>query len=97
MVVVFGDREPCQFNRPVQSVSIDEAVVCETFLHHDLRAIDVMGSKGCIGGAARQRHCVTLDIPHKLTVVIAPTDTPHITNVVKERSEDAVQPILGRQ
>jgi hypothetical protein len=90
VVIVFGDGESRQFNGPVQSLGIDEVVVCETFSHYDLRAVDVIGSKGCVGRAAKQRHRVPLHIPHELTLVIAATDTPHIPDVMKERSEDAV-------
>ena len=86
MVIVNRHREPRQLDRPRKALGVDQRVRSEALTHGDLGAIDVIGRKARIGGAARRREDLAPVIDDVGALLVALADTPDIADVVAQAS-----------
>ena len=73
----------------------DKIVVRETRADGDLGALDVVRREECIRGTARQIDSGAFAVHHAACGVISRAYPPHISNVVRERRKNDMEPSVG--
>jgi len=95
MVAIFGDGKACQLDRGGDALRVDKIVVRETRTDGDLGTLDVVRREECIRGTAREIDGGAFAIYHAACGVISRAYPPHVSNVVRERRENDMQPSVG--